>query len=83
MIVLRRKNFAFFGKTIANFKNMTGAFKAGNYGQAAKSGAAALGRGTLGVAKGAAGATLAAGAVGGLGFLGASGSALSGNMGDN
>lgn len=79
MIVLRRKNFAFFGKTIANFNNMKSAFSAGNYGQAAKAGAATLGRASLGVGKGAA----AVGTIGGLGFLGASGKALSGNMGND
>lgn len=59
---LKRKNFAFFGNTINNFKNAGTAFKAGNMGQAMKSTAFGIGRAGIGVAKGALGvgaATLA------------------------
>lgn len=83
MIVFRRKNFAFFGKTIANFNNMTSAFKAGNYGQAAKSGLGVLGRGSLGVAKGVGGAALAAGAIGGYKAISTTKDALTGELGNS
>lgn len=54
---LKRKTYSIlapFAKTISNFNNMKSAFKAGNMGQAIKSGSAAAYRGTLGLAKGAA-----------------------------
>ncbi len=63
--IIKRKNFAIFGKTIVNFKNAGAAFNAGNTGQGMKSVAAGIGRAGIGVAKGALGAgaaTLAAGA---------------------
>lgn len=47
---LKRKTFA-FARTIANFNAAKTAFNAGNFGEAAKLGGAALGRGALGVAK--------------------------------
>lgn len=68
---IKMKTFA-FAMTKANWGAAKNAFKAGNMGQAFKSGMGAMGRGTLGVAKG-----LAIGGIGAAG-VGAVGAGIAG-----